>query len=131
MNPATFRRKPIVVPALVGIVALALSVAACGPSNDETAADSSPASTDATPRIDNDDDGVDHDDADDRAISATERASAEKAALAAVGTGTVISVEASDDRGVAYDVDVRTPQGVEWDVDLDAQFAVVSKVKDN
>lgn len=70
-------------------------------------------------------------DADDRVLSATERASAEKAALAAVGGGTVREVEASDDRGAAYDVEVLDRNNVEWDVDLDASFKVLNKIADN
>lgn len=87
---------------------------------------------------DNDDDGRDDDidgdddgDADDRALSAREKSDATKAALKAVGGGTATDVEASDDPGEAYEVEVRTKQGVEWDVDLDRNFAVVSKKKDN
>jgi uncharacterized membrane protein YkoI len=76
---------------------------------------------------DNDDDG----DADDRALGAKEKSAATKAALKAVGGGTATDVEASDDPGEAYEVEVRTKQGVEWDVDLDRNFAVVSKKKDS
>lgn len=77
------------------------------------------------------DDRNDTPDADDRVLSATERASAEKAALAAVGGGTVRDVEASDDRGAAYDVEVLDKNNVEWDVDLDANFKVLNKIADN
>lgn len=80
---------------------------------------------------DNDADNDNDNDADDRVLSATERASAEKAALAAVGGGTVRDVEASDDRGAAYDVEVIDENNVEWDVDLDADFKVLDKVQDN
>ena len=66
-------------------------------------------------------------DADDRALSAEERQSAEQAALDAVGGGTVEQVEASDDRGEAYEVEVRTDDGTEWDVTLDADFQVLNK----
>jgi uncharacterized membrane protein YkoI len=64
--------------------------------------------------VDNDDDGDDDgdDDADDRALSAKEKSSATKAALKAV-SGTVTDVEASDDPGTSYEVEVRTAQGVE------------------
>lgn len=75
--------------------------------------------------------GDDTPDADDRALSATERASAEEAALAAVGGGTVQDVEASDDRGAAYEVEVLDQDNVEWDVDLDADFKVLNKFADN
>lgn len=83
---------------------------------------------------DRDDDRYDDDrddrDADDRVLDASERTSAEQAALAAVGGGTVLDVEASDDRGVAYEVEVRDGKGVEWDVDLGADFSVVTKHQD-
>ncbi|KAB2811256.1 hypothetical protein F9L07_04935 [Pimelobacter simplex] len=77
-------------------------------------------------------DDVDDNDGDDRpvAIGAAERTAAEKAALAAVGGGTVVDVDPSDDPGVAYEVEVRDRSGVEWDVDLDAAFAVVNRVQD-
>ena len=78
-----------------------------------------------------DDDRNEAPDADDRVLSDTERASAEKAALAAVGGGTVIDVDASDDRGVAYELEVRDTNGAEWDVDLAADFSVVSKHQDD
>ena len=68
-------------------------------------------------------------DTDDRVLSAAERASASKAALGAV-KGTVVQVEASDDRGEAYEVDVRTAGNAEWNVDLDADFKVLSKTLD-
>ncbi|HVK27550.1 MAG TPA: hypothetical protein VM575_04365, partial [Nocardioides sp.] len=64
------------------------------------------------------------------ALTAAERASAEKAALAAVGSGTVVDVDPSDDPGVAYEAEVRDAKGVEWDVDLAADFTVVAKNAD-
>ena len=72
----------------------------------------------------------DRHDRDDRVLSPAERAGAEKAALAAV-PGTVIDVEASDDRGVSYDVEVRDADGQAWDVELDADFGVVSTQRDD
>ena len=69
-------------------------------------------------------------DADDRVLMTTERAAAEKAALAAVGSGRVTDVDATDDRGAAYDVEVLAADGTEWDVDLDAAYDVVRKVAD-
>lgn len=79
------------------------------------------------------DEGTDDDgkDADDRVLGDAERADAEKAALAAVGGGTVIQVEASDDTGEAYEAEVRDRDGAEWDVVLDADFNVLSKTADN
>jgi uncharacterized membrane protein YkoI len=70
-------------------------------------------------------------DADDRALSATERTSAEQAALTAVSGGTVTDVEASDDGTAAYEVDVRAADNTEWDVELDAGFKVLSKTADD
>lgn len=88
----------------------------------------------ATERDDEGDDEGDDEredrDADDRVLTAAERGSAGKAALAAVGSGTVVDVEASDDRGVAYEVEVRDAAGVEWDVDLATDFTVVAKHAD-
>jgi len=78
-------------------------------------------------RDDAEDNSRDDNDADDRALSAAERTSAEKAALDAVGSGTVVDTDASDDRGVAYEVEVRANDGTEWNLDLDADFTVVSK----
>lgn len=76
-------------------------------------------------------DGEDASEADDRALSATERKAAEKAALEAVGGGTAVEVEASDDRGEAYEVEVRDADDVEWDVELDADYKVLDKTADN
>lgn len=73
---------------------------------------------------------VERPDADDRLLSTAERTAVEKAALAAVGGGTVVDVDPSDDPGVAYEVEVRDRSGAEWDVDLDAAFAVVARVQD-
>lgn len=85
---------------------------------------------DADDTDDTDDTDDADDDADDRVLSAEERSSVEKAALDAVGGGTLLEVSASDDPGVAYEADVRDAQGVEWSVDLDAAFAVVAKSED-
>lgn len=77
------------------------------------------------------DDTNDTPDADDRALSSEERTAAEKAALEAVGSGTVLQVEASDDQGEAYEAEVRADDGTEWDVALDADYGVVSKTADD
>jgi uncharacterized membrane protein YkoI len=76
------------------------------------------------------DDADDVPDADDRVLDQAERTSAEQAALDAVGSGTVLDVEASDDRGEAYEVEVRDADGAEWDVTLDADFVVLDKRAD-
>ncbi|GIE32582.1 hypothetical protein Ait01nite_056270 [Actinoplanes italicus] len=67
---------------------------------------------------------------DDRVLSAQERSSAESAVLAAVAGGTILEVEASDDKGVAYEAEVRDPAGQEWDIDLDNTFKVLTKTAD-
>ena len=77
------------------------------------------------------DDANEGPDADDRSLSAAERKSAAKAALDAVGGGTLTDLDASDDRGVAYEVEVRTANGTEWDVTLDSAFKVLDKRVDN
>lgn len=88
---------------------------------------------DSSDDADDADEGTDvaGNDADDRVLGDAERADAEKAALAAVGGGTVIQVEASDDTGEAYEAEVRDRDGAEWDVVLDADFTVLSKTADN
>ena len=79
----------------------------------------------------NDNDANDTPDADDRVLSAAERTSAEKAALDAVGGGTIVDVDASDDRGEAYEVEVRKADNTEWNVELDADFKMLHKAVDN
>ena len=86
---------------------------------------------DANDTDDVNDDANDARDADGRALSATERTSAEKTALDAVGGGTITDLDASDDRGEAYEVDVRKANGTEWDVTLDSEFKVLHKSVDN
>ncbi|WP_207949839.1 PepSY domain-containing protein [Nocardioides ochotonae] len=80
------------------------------------------------------DDGDDHQDTngrdtdrdtDDRPVAEADRTAAEKAALGAVEGATVLDVEASDDRGAAWEVEVRDADGAEWDVVLDADFGVL------
>ena len=78
-----------------------------------------------------DDDRYDSLDADDRPLSVSERTPAGRAALEAVGGGTVLEVEASDDRAEAYEVEVRDADNNEWDVELDRDFQVLSKTADN
>jgi uncharacterized membrane protein YkoI len=70
-------------------------------------------------------------DGDDRALSASERTSAEEAALETVDGGTVIQVEAGDDPGTEYEVDVRDADGTEWDVELDGDFTVLRTTVDD
>jgi uncharacterized membrane protein YkoI len=42
-----------------------------------------------------------------------------------------VDVDASDDRGEAYEVEVRTADNTEWNVELDADFKVIRKAVDN
>ncbi len=67
----------------------------------------------------------------DPALTDSARASAEKVALEAVAGGTVLDVEASDDQGVAYEVEVRAADNTEWDLELDTAFKVLTKNADN
>ncbi|WP_250006621.1 PepSY domain-containing protein [Actinoplanes sp. M2I2] len=49
------------------------------------------------------------------------------AAVQAVGGGTVLDVETGDDRGEAYEVEVRKPDGSEVDVLLDKDLKVLAQ----
>ena len=84
-------------------------------------------------RDDRDEAGATDDDTDagDRALSSSEKARAEQAATSAVAGGTVTDVEASDDPGEAYEVDLRKSDGTEWDVTLDSEFKVLDKHLDD
>ena len=64
-------------------------------------------------------------DADDVPLTDAERASAESAALAQVGSGTVTDIDRSDDADHAFEVEVTQADGTDVDVELDANFAVV------
>lgn len=90
-------------------------------------AEAAPLDNDDNPRV-NRFDGAD---ADDRPLTASERAKVTAAASQAVGSGTVTDMEASDDFGTAYEAEVYDRGGAEWDVELDARFAVVSKSRDS
>jgi uncharacterized membrane protein YkoI len=61
----------------------------------------------------------------DAPITAEERASAEAAALAEVGSGTVTDLDRSDDRDHAWEVEVTGTDGTDVDVELAADFSVV------
>jgi len=80
---------------------------------------------------DGDENEADENEADDRALTDAERSSAETAALEAVGSGTVTDAEAGDDRGEAYEVEVRKADGTEWTVELDASFRVLDTRADD
>jgi len=64
-------------------------------------------------------------DAEDAPISAADRASAEKAALAATGKGKVTDVERSNDRDHAWEVEVTFTNGTDVDVELTDTFKLV------
>jgi uncharacterized membrane protein YkoI len=87
--------------------------------------------TDDGDDADDTDDARDDPDADDRALGDTERAAVERAALAAVGGGTVTDAEASDDPGEAYEVEIRAADGTEWTVELDAAYEVLDQRADD
>jgi uncharacterized membrane protein YkoI len=78
-----------------------------------------------------DDGRGDDNDRAERPLTQAERDRAERAAVTAVGGGTVTDVEASDDAGEAYEVEVRTADGVEWDVELGSGFTVLRKHADD
>ena len=71
------------------------------------------------------------DDADDVPLSETERASAQAAALAEIGSGTVTDVDRSDDATHAFEVEVTREDGTDVDVLLNAEFGVVGLDEDN
>jgi uncharacterized membrane protein YkoI len=68
---------------------------------------------------------------DDTPIGAEERASAEAAALAEVGSGTVTDLDRSDDGDHAWEVEVTIADGTDFDVELAADFSVVRVDGDN
>lgn len=67
----------------------------------------------------------------DRALHGTERTSVEKASLAAVGGGTVLHAEASDDGDEAFEVEVRDKDNTQWEIELDADYTVLNKSVDD
>lgn len=63
-------------------------------------------------------------------VRGSERDQVVAAVADAVADGQVTDVEASDDRGVTYEVEVVDADGVEWHVDLDAAFDVEDQRQD-
>lgn len=63
-------------------------------------------------------------------VGGSERDRVSAAAVRAVGEGRVTSVETSDDRGEAYEVEVTRTDGTEVDVALDDDLAVVGRDDD-
>lgn len=76
-------------------------------------------------------DEQDHDDADERPLADAQRRSIEKAATDEAGGGTLTDAERSDDRGVAYEAEVRLDDDTEVEVDLDSDLRVVDSQKDD
>lgn len=69
---------------------------------------------------------------DERPLMGSQRDRAEQAALAEVGSGRVLDVEADDEGGQRlYELEVVDADGAEWDVVLDEEFAVVLADKDD
>jgi uncharacterized membrane protein YkoI len=68
---------------------------------------------------------------DDTPITAEERASAESAALAEVGSGSVTDLDRSDESDHAWEVEVTVADGTDFDVELADDFSVVSVDGDN
>jgi uncharacterized membrane protein YkoI len=64
----------------------------------------------------------------DGSLAGAEAEKASDAALAAVGGGTVLEVEAADDAGSAYEVEIRKSDGTVVEVLIDRGFRVVSIV---
>ena len=62
---------------------------------------------------------------DDAPITDEERASAEKAALDHIGSGTVTDLDRSDDSDHAWEVEVTSTDGTDVDVELAADYSVV------
>ena len=67
------------------------------------------------------------DERDDQPLTGDTLSKAEDAAIDAAGGGKVTDSEHSDDRGVAYEIEVAMSNGDEVDVDLDSDYKVVSK----
>jgi uncharacterized membrane protein YkoI len=63
-------------------------------------------------------------------LQGSERDRVAAAATSAAGGGEAVSVEASDDRGEAYEVEVRKDDGTEVDVALDENLGVVARDAD-
>jgi uncharacterized membrane protein YkoI len=101
MNTAIFRRKRVILPTVTLVAALgAGSVLWAGAANAD----------------------VD--------VSGSDRDRVGNAAVQAVGGGTLLDVETSDDAGEAYEAEVRKADGTEVDVALDKDLKVVTQQPD-
>ena len=74
--------------------------------------------------------GFTDDERDDQPLTGSTLDKARDAATEAAGGGKVTETERSDDRGVAYEIEVTLPNGDEVDVDLDSNYDVVEKETD-
>ncbi len=74
--------------------------------------------------------GFTDDERDDQPLTGSTFDKARDAATEAAGGGEVTETEQSDDRGVAYEIEVTLPNGDEVDVDLDSNYDVVKKDTD-
>jgi uncharacterized membrane protein YkoI len=63
----------------------------------------------------------------DPGVPGAERDRVAAAAVQAAGGGTAAEVETSDDRGAAYEVEVRKPDGAEVDVTLDKNLKAIGQ----
>ena len=64
----------------------------------------------------------------DQPLTGSDREQAEAAALEAVGGGTVTEVEAGEEGGAAFGVEIRRDDGSHVDVRLDESFTVIGTV---
>lgn len=74
--------------------------------------------------------GITGDERDDQPLTGSTLDKAGEAATDAAGGGKVTETETSDDRGVAYEIEVTLSNGNEVDVDLDSDYNVVNKETD-
>lgn len=74
--------------------------------------------------------GLTGEERDDKPLTGSTLDKARDAATEAAGGGKVTDSEQSDDRGVAYEIEVTLSNGDEVDVDLDSDYKVVDKETD-
>jgi uncharacterized membrane protein YkoI len=139
MDITKLRSRRVILPAIAAAAALGIGATAwtATASGDLRGSERDQVGSAATATASSDYDGGDSGDAgdatdtDERALTASERTAAEKAALAAVDGGTVLEVEAGDEGGQGYEAEVRDAGGTVWEVELDARYRVVSKTVDD
>jgi uncharacterized membrane protein YkoI len=140
MDTTKLRSRRVILPAITALAALVIGGTAWAATATGDHSERDRVGGVATATESSDDDGDDAADAadtsdtsdtDERALTASERTAAEKAALAAVDGGTVREVEAGDEGGTGYEAEVRDAGGTVWEVELDASYRVVSKTVDD